>query len=188
MQALLTETQVQGDFRHDNGEILEVRIEAVRLGVRRVRVANLSPEVADRTLKMVLGAYGEIREIQAETWSNAYRYPVANGIRVVEMTLIQHIPSHTVVACHSTLISYEGQPTTCYGCNETGHLYTVCPHRRWAQAEDRQTPTMSWAEVAAKGPTQSPPIAAVENTEMAVPENTNTGTQHSKDELPPPSV
>ena len=71
MQALLTETQGQGDSRHHNGDISEVRIEAVRLGVRRVWVANLTPEVADRTLKMALGAYGEIREIQAETWSNA---------------------------------------------------------------------------------------------------------------------
>ena len=63
--------------------------------MRRLRVANLPPEVADRTLKMALGAYGEIRDIQAETWSNALRYPVANGIRVVSMTLIQHIPSFT---------------------------------------------------------------------------------------------
>ena len=55
-----------------------------------MRVASLPPEVADCTLKMALGVYGEIRDIQAETWSNAYRYPVANGIRVVEMTLIQH--------------------------------------------------------------------------------------------------
>ena len=67
MQALLTETQGQRGFRHDNGEISKVRIEAVGLGMRRVRVANLPPEVADRTLKMALGAYGEIRDIQAET-------------------------------------------------------------------------------------------------------------------------
>jgi hypothetical protein len=71
MQAILTATKGQGDFRHDNGEISEVRIEAVRLGMQRVRVANLPPEVADRTLKMALGAYGEIRDIQAEIWSNA---------------------------------------------------------------------------------------------------------------------
>ena len=41
MNALLTETQGQKDFRHDNGEISKVRIEAVGLGMRRVRVANL---------------------------------------------------------------------------------------------------------------------------------------------------
>jgi hypothetical protein len=69
---------------------------------------------------MAQGVYGEIRDIQAETWSNAYRYPVANGIGVVSMTLVQLIPSHMVVAGDRTLISYDGQPTTCYGCNESG--------------------------------------------------------------------
>ena len=38
--------------------------------------------------------------------------------------------------------------------------------------------------MAAKGPTQNPLIAAMENKEMAVAENTNTGNQHSKDGLP----
>jgi hypothetical protein len=66
-----------------NGEFSKVRIEAVGLGMTRVKVANLPPEVADGTLKMALGTYGDVREIQAETWSNAYRYPVPNCIRVV---------------------------------------------------------------------------------------------------------
>jgi hypothetical protein len=130
MQETLTATQGQAEFRHANGVISKVRIEAVGLGMRRVRVANLPPEMADGILKMALGTYGDVREMQAETWSNAYRYPVPNGIRVVVMTLVQHIPSHLVVAGHRTLISYESQPATCYGCNETGHLYTACPHRR----------------------------------------------------------
>jgi hypothetical protein len=177
MNALLTETQGQKDFRYDNGEISKVRIEAVGLRMRRMTVANLPLEVAERTLKTALGAYGEIRDIQAETWLNAYRYPVANGIRIIEITLRQHILSHMEVAGHRTLISYQGQPTTCYGCNEIGHLYTACPHRRRARAEETQIPITSWVEVAAKGTTQILPIAAVENTEMTVPENTNTGTQ-----------
>ena len=51
INALLTETQGQKDFRHDNGEISKVRIEAIGLGMRRVRVANLPPEVADTNIK-----------------------------------------------------------------------------------------------------------------------------------------
>ena len=137
MQVLLTEIQGQGDFRYENGEISKVRIEAVGLCVRRVKLANLPPEVADRTLKMALGAYGEIREIQTDTWSNAYRYPVTNGIRVVEMTLIQHIPSHMVVACYRTLTSYEGQPTTCYGCNQVVYK----PRARIGDGRERGTDT-----------------------------------------------
>jgi hypothetical protein len=87
MQEILTSTKAQEDFWHDNGEISKDRIEAIGLGMRRVRLANLPPEVADRTLKMVLGAYGEIRDIPAETWSNAYGSPVTNGIRKNNLVL-----------------------------------------------------------------------------------------------------
>jgi len=105
MQAILTTTQGQEDFRHENGEISKVRIEAVGLGMRRVRVASLPPEVEDKTLKMVMGAYGEIRDIQPETWSNAYRYRAYSGVRVVSMSFTKHIPSHVVVAGYRALIS-----------------------------------------------------------------------------------
>ena len=43
MQAILPATQVQEDFRHENGEISKVRIETVGLGMRGVRVASLTP-------------------------------------------------------------------------------------------------------------------------------------------------
>jgi len=59
MQAILTASQGQEDFRNENGEISKVRIEAAGLGMRRGRLASLPPEVEDKTLKMVLGAVGE---------------------------------------------------------------------------------------------------------------------------------
>jgi len=71
IQARLTATQRQEDFRHENGEISKVRIQAVELEMRRVRVASLPPDVEYKTLKMAMGAYGEIRDIQAEISSNA---------------------------------------------------------------------------------------------------------------------
>jgi len=96
MQAILTATQGQEDFRHDNGEISEVGIEAVGLGMRQVRVASLPPEVEDKTLKMALGAFGEIHDIQPEMWSTAYRYRVCSGVRVVRTSLVKHTPSRRV--------------------------------------------------------------------------------------------
>ena len=89
----MTETRGHKDFRHDNGEISKVQIEAVGLGLKRIRVANLPPEVADRMIKTALGANGEISNIQAEMWSKAYRYPIENGIRIIEIKLRQHILS-----------------------------------------------------------------------------------------------
>jgi hypothetical protein len=187
MQDVLTSTKDQAEYRHTNGEISKVRIEAVCLGMRKVRIANLPPEVHERTLRMALGTLGEIRDIQGETWPSAYRYPVANGIRIAMLNLVQHIPSHITVAGYRTLMSYEGQPTTYYGCNEIGHLYQVCPQRRRARAEDMRATRTSCADVAAKGTVQiqakkevtgvGKDAAKTVNTESGITEEPNTSPQ-----------
>jgi hypothetical protein len=151
MQELLSSTTGQAEYWHKNGVISKVRIEAVGLVLRKVRIANLSPEVSDRNIRMALRQFGEICDIQSATWSNNYRYPVSNFIRITMMNLVQHIRSHLIVVGHRTSISYEGQPTTCFGCNEIGHLYHVCPHRRRTGAVDVRATRKSWAVVATKG-------------------------------------
>jgi len=45
------------------------------------------------------------------------------------MVLSQHAPSHLTVANQRVLLSYAGQPPTCYGCGESGHMYQGCPAR-----------------------------------------------------------
>jgi hypothetical protein len=127
MQEILTATNGHGESHHTSGEISKVRIEAVGIEMRRVRIANLPPEVPNRLIRMGLGKYGKVKEVQEENWARVYRYSVANGIRIDVVIVAQHIPSHDVIAGYRTLISYEGQPKTCYGCNETGHLYQECP-------------------------------------------------------------
>jgi hypothetical protein len=42
------------------------------------------------------------------------------------MALKKHIPSYIVIAGYRALISYDGQPQTCYGCSDTEHMYNVC--------------------------------------------------------------
>jgi len=39
------------------------------------------------------------------------------------MCLYRHVPSHLTVAGQRVLLSYEGQPDTCSGCGEAGHMY-----------------------------------------------------------------
>ena len=106
MQEILTATNGHGEFRRTNGEISKVRVEAAGIGMRRVRIANLPPEVPDRIIRMGLGNYWKVKEVQDENWSRAYLYSVANGIRVDVVILAQHIPSHDVIAGYRTLISY----------------------------------------------------------------------------------
>jgi len=154
--------------------------------MRRVRVASLPPEMKDNTLKMAMGAYGEIRDIQPETLSNAYRYRVYGGVRVVSMSLTKHIHSHVVVAGYRSLISYEGQPTTCHSCNEPGHLRTACPHRRREQAESIPATTVSWAEVSARGPISNTTTIMDRTIDMAAPENMEAETLQAPDSAPTP--
>jgi hypothetical protein len=63
MQELLSSTTAQAEYQHTNGVIPKVRIEAVGLDLRKVRIANLPPEVFDRNIRMALRQFGEIRVI-----------------------------------------------------------------------------------------------------------------------------
>jgi hypothetical protein len=47
MQTVFQVTNGQTEFRHDNGEISQVKVEIAGVGTRRIRVANLPPEIPD---------------------------------------------------------------------------------------------------------------------------------------------
>jgi hypothetical protein len=79
MHDLLTSTNVQAEYQHTNKEISKVIVEAVCLDMRKVKKANLTPEVPDRTFRMALGKFEEVWDIQGETCSTATRSPMALG-------------------------------------------------------------------------------------------------------------
>ena len=83
----------QVTYKHDNGEISIVRIDFAGMGTRRIRIADLPPEVTDQTISRALTPYGEVLNINHETWSNIYRYKVPNGIRTALTSIRKHVPS-----------------------------------------------------------------------------------------------
>jgi len=97
-QAVLQDKDWKLKFQHDNVEFSQVLIEIAGMGMRRIRIASLPPEVPDRKIRDVLTKYGEVKEIKEELWTMAYRYPVSSGIQIVEMSLKYHIPSHISIA------------------------------------------------------------------------------------------
>jgi len=155
LQDLLHSTTGQSEYKNDNGEITQGKIEMAGMGTRHVRLANLPPETPNEAVSFAFSQYGEIKEMQREVWSKAYRYKVFSGVRIVVITLTKHIPSHMTTARHIVLVSYEGQPTACYGRGETEHFYQVCPKRRRVRIVTTKQPTVSWADIAANG-TRSP--------------------------------
>jgi hypothetical protein len=107
-----------------------VKIEPAGMGLRRIRIANLPPELHDRIIREMLTKYVEVKDITEDAWSSNYRYKVSNGIRIATVNLKKHFPSHMTIANNRVLISYEGHPPTCYGCNGTGYQYQECPRRK----------------------------------------------------------
>jgi len=148
---IIQETNGQKEYKHSNGEISQVKIEMAGLGNKRIRIANLPPEVPEGSIRSALAKYGEIKSIQEESWSKAYRYAVSNGIKIATMALKKHIPSHTTIAGHRVLIAYEGQPMTCYGCNAIDHVYQTCPKRLETSKGRKNEQTITWAHVARHG-------------------------------------
>jgi hypothetical protein len=107
LQHIMNDTEGQFDYRHETGGVSKVKIERAGMGIRAVRIANLPPEVSDRTIINILSQYGEVKEVKEERWSKSYRYNIANGIGLVTIKLRSHIPSYLTIANNKVLLSYE---------------------------------------------------------------------------------
>jgi hypothetical protein len=104
MNKILQNTKGQLVFRHDNGEFSKVFIEIVGMGTKKIRIASLPPEIKENVIRACMSRYGEVKSIRDEVWTSAYRYKVYNGIRIVEMKLKQHLPSHMSIAGNDAII------------------------------------------------------------------------------------
>jgi hypothetical protein len=147
---LIHSTNGETTYEHDNGEISKVKLGFAGLGKRNIRIANLPPELPNEAIRSYLSKYGTIQNIADEKWSNTYRYSVGNGIRIVTMDLKVHVPSHLYIDGYRALISYTGQPVTCYVCNATDHIAQECHKRRPKRTDTRPPTKQTWAHIVDK--------------------------------------
>ena len=61
LQDLLHSTTGQSEYKHDNGELSQVKIEMVGMGTRLVRLANHHTETPDEAVRFAFFQYGEIK-------------------------------------------------------------------------------------------------------------------------------
>jgi hypothetical protein len=162
---ILRVTNGETIYKHVTGEISPVRLLEARMGPKRVCLANLPPEVLNSNIRVAMSHFGNVQAIQEETWAKHYRYKVSNGVKIVHMTLTKHIPSYVIIDGHRTLISYEGQPQTCYGSGESSHMYHACPKRRMAKATTPPPEKPTWADITA--------AKASSTVDLGVPDKNN---------------
>ena len=176
--ALLRDTVGQAEYKYPSGELSIVNVAMAGLGTKRVRIANLPPEVSNETRRATLAPFGRIVGTQNERWSKEYRYAVDNGVRQVTMVLSRNASFHLTVAGQRVLLSYEEQPATCYGCGEPEHMYQGCPARhKLGSARTVATALTYAAIVTASTALQEEPVQVTE-----------TGGDNGDNEGPAPST
>jgi len=105
MMRVLQPIQDDLNFHHENGEIYKVTVEIAGVRTRRVRVSTLiTPAVTEAQITNVISTYGDVKKIHDEVWSHAYRFKVKTGVRLVDIGLKKHIPSHIKIDGHRALI------------------------------------------------------------------------------------
>jgi len=173
MMDVLQPIQWTLEFHHENEELSKLSVEIAGVGIRRVLVATLPPEVTKKQVKKILSKYGDVKRITDEMRSQVYRFRVKTGVRLVDIGQHRHIPSHMKIEGHRALISYMGQPITCYGCSEPGHQISECRHRRTAGSQETGHATNTWANIVKRG------RESVEDDNTG--ENTKTNFSHTSD-------
>jgi hypothetical protein len=142
------------------------------MGQKRVRLTNLPLEVSHGNSCAAMSQFGNVQEIQVETWAKHYRYKVSNGVKIVIMTMSKHIPSYVVIDGHRALTSYDGQPHICYGCGQIDHMYHACPKRRMSKAMPTVIEKPTWADIMAeKVPPLRTPKFQIKTTWTLAPTN-----------------
>lgn len=105
-----------------------------------VRILDLPPSMSPVTITDHMLKYGEVISIRNEKWKH-YFPGISNGVRVLRMNLLRHIPSFITIENHETMVSYDEQPKTCRQCGHSSHPGNGCPDSSTATAN--QSPSTS---------------------------------------------
>lgn len=63
MRTILEMTRGQLEYHHETGELTTIIVENAGMRVRRIRIANLAPEISDITLRGTLSKFENVKNI-----------------------------------------------------------------------------------------------------------------------------
>lgn len=117
-------------FIYSSGKMIDVRMSIAGENMRFVRIFDLSPELEDDRLLLVLEDNGKVERVIRE------KFPVDSGlahmhtgIRGVYMDVKKSIPPTINVVGQEERVFYDGLRNTCFLCHGEGHLKDSCPQR-----------------------------------------------------------
>lgn len=160
-------------FCHPDGNVSNVEVDHLGLGLRTIRIFELPFELPAAEVEEALSPYGTVLEHVAEKWTQFKTYPVLNGVRQVRIELRRHVPSYLQIGGCRAVIIYDGQPKTCSGCGKEGHLRSECPQRKITQLPPRETeptPTPTVLPVTYAAALTRPPPVPTQSSTVTEPE------------------
>lgn len=112
----------------NNGEVVDVDISDAGKDDIVLRLFNVPFEATEEDVRSVLMPYGKVGLIMNERWSKNYRVQgLQNGLKAVHIELSKPVPSYLRLDGIKIQVVYDGQPQSCYVCNEFGHIRSSCP-------------------------------------------------------------
>lgn len=108
--------------------ILRIRMEE---SGTEVRIYDLSDHITDKQIIAHMSKYGEVHSIKELLWDDRFLFPgMPSGIRLLRMTLKEHIDSYITIHGEHTAVSYSGQRQTCRHCGELIHIGIPCTQNK----------------------------------------------------------
>lgn len=176
-------------FKHSDGHIGAVTVEHVGFGLRTLRVFELPFEVPKETVTAAFEPYGKVVGHVAEKWQTFSTYQVLNGVRQIQIELTKHVPSYLMIGGVRAIVMYEGQPRTCAGCGQEGHVRSECMHRRLVQTpigEEVSATAVTSLPITYAKVTQNQDTSIEVTPETTLPPSTAAESTEEACKAPPP--
>lgn len=98
-----------------------------------VSIGDVPFEIELDEVREVMAEFGRVERVERRSYQGAGFLKGKQGWITTSIILEKPIPSYVDIGYCRAVVKYEGQDTTCKGCNEIGHWQRDCPNSVWAK-------------------------------------------------------